>query len=164
MTSLTSPRRWTDLSAAETEQASLVDANLLLWAHHAQFPQHEPARRWWSGLLSSNVPVGIPWPSILAFLRISTHPSALERQLEIGIAWQVVEGWLARPNAFSPLPSERHAPILKHLLVSTRARGNHIPDAHLAALALEWGLLLCSADHDFSCYPGLRWRDPLVGA
>lgn len=150
------------LSAAEIDQAVLVDANLLLWAHHTQFPQHEPALRWWRALLSSSVAVGIPWESILAFLRISTHASALERPLDVGVAWEAVAGWLARPNAFCPLPTERHGPILSQLLVTTRARGNHIPDAHLAALAVEWGLLLCSADHDFSRYPGLPWRDPLV--
>lgn len=150
------------MSAAEPAQASLVDANLILWAHHAQFPQHEAALKWWTALLSSPVAVGIPWPSILAFLRISTHASALERPIQVDAAWQVVEGWLARSNTFCPPPTERHGPILGQLLVTTRAQGNHIPDAHLAALAVEWGLLLCSADHDFSRYPGLRWRDPLA--
>ena len=97
----------------------------------------------------------------LAFLRISTHPRALERPLAIGDAWSVVQGWLERPNVRSPVPTERHAPILGDLLIRARAGGNHATDAHLAALAIEWGLELCSADRDFARYPGLRWRDPL---
>jgi toxin-antitoxin system PIN domain toxin len=142
--------------------AVLVDANLLIWAHHVQFDQHAAARRWWAGTLSGAPVVGIPWPSILAFLRISTHPRALERPLGIGVAWSVVAGWLERPNVRCPVPTERHPSILGDLLVRAKAPGAHTSDAHLAALAIEWGLELCSADRDFARYPGLRWRDPVA--
>jgi hypothetical protein len=113
-------------------------------------------------MLTSRPLVGIPWPTILAFLRLSTHPRALGRPLTIGTAWQVVEGWLERPNVQIPLPTERHAGIFGRLLLTGRASGNHTSDAHLAALAIEWGLELQSADRDFARYPGLRWRDPLA--
>lgn len=142
--------------------ALLVDANLLLWAHHRQFVQHEPARSWWAETLSTVPTVGIPWATSLAFLRLSTHPRALTRPLRIEQAWEVVEGWLRRPNVGCPVPTDRHAAILGELLVEGRATGNHAPDAHLAALAIEWGLELCSADRDFARYPGLRWSDPLA--
>lgn len=148
----------------EVDPAPLVDANLVLWAHHAQFLQHEAARRWWAATLTEAAQVAIPWPTVLAFLRISTHPRALERPLDIGVAWAVVQEWLDRPNVWTPLPTERHRGILARLLVDTRAAGNHTTDAHLAALAIEWGLQLNSADRDFSRYPGLRWRDPLAVA
>jgi toxin-antitoxin system PIN domain toxin len=141
-----------------------VDANLILWAHHRGYAQHAVARRWWRDLLSERALVGVPWPSILAFVRISTHPRALERPLELDRAWQLVEGWLDRPNVWTPVPTDRHRSILASLLRDGRASGNHVPDAHLAALAIEWGLELLSADRDFSRYPGLRWRDPLVEA
>ena len=141
--------------------AILVDANLLLWAHHRQFAEHERARNWWAATLSLVPTVGIPWPSLLAFLRISTHARAFERPLSIAAAWSVAHGWLERPNVRSPSPTPRHAAIFGSLLVAGRASGNHTTDAHLAALAIEWGLELCSADHDFARYPGLRWRDPL---
>ena len=75
------------------------------------------------------------------------HPRALERPLEVGRAWEVVREWLSRPNVRVPVPTDRE---------------NHTSDAHLAALAIEWGLELCSADRDFARYPGLRWRDPLA--
>jgi len=105
--------------------------------------------------------MGIPWPSILAFVRVSTHPRALERPLSMAAAWAVVETWLDRPNTWIPVPTERHRSLLASLLTAGDARGNHVPDAHLAALAMEWGLVLLSADRDFARYPGLRWRDPL---
>jgi toxin-antitoxin system PIN domain toxin len=148
--------------AAESP-AILVDANLVLWAHHRSFAEHEPARAWWAQTLSSVRFVGIPWPTILAFLRVSTHLRALERPLAVREAWSVVEGWLERSNVHVPTPGEHHAELLGDLLVRGQATGNHAHDAHLAALAIEWGLELVSADRDFARYPGLRWRDPLAG-
>lgn len=141
--------------------AVLVDANLLLWAHHTSFGDHAAARSWWGETLSTTPLVGIPWASSLAFLRISTHQRALERPLALEQAWAIVRGWLSRPNVRVPVPTERHGEILGPLLVGGRAVGNHASDAHLAALAIEWGLELCSVDRDFARYPGLRWRDPL---
>ena len=144
------------------DAASLVDANLVLWAHHRQFPWHDKAREWWGKMLNSSPQVGIAWPTIVAFLRISTHPRALRRPLDINVAWSEVKRWLERPNVWIPVPTERHPGILDELLRKGAATGNHVPDADLAALALEWGLELLSADRDFARYPGRRWRDPLA--
>lgn len=144
--------------------AALVDANLLLWAHHRQFAAHDAARAWWAETLSSAPMVAVPWPTVLAFVRISSHPRALERPLDVARAWATADGWLERDNVWVPTPTERHRAILGGLLAEGRAAGNHVPDAHLAALAIEWGLELLSADRDFARYPGLRWRDPLAAA
>lgn len=158
-----SPPPWRPSTAnAERVEAILVDANLVIWAHHEQFALHGPARAWFAATLSTLPIVGIPWPTILAFLRMSTHPRALERPLDIRQAWEAVQGWLARPNVQVLVPTERHAAILGRLLQDGRASANHTSDAHLAALAIEWGLELQSADRDFARYPGLRWRDPLA--
>ncbi|HXG76095.1 MAG TPA: TA system VapC family ribonuclease toxin [Gaiellaceae bacterium] len=142
--------------------AVLVDANLVLWAHHRSFVEHEAARDWWAATLSETPFVGVPWPTILAFVRLSTHPRALSRPVPVGEAWSEVRRWLERSNVRVPVPGERHADLLGDLLVRTNATGNHTSDAHLAALAIEWGLELWSADRDFARYPGLRWRDPLA--
>lgn len=150
----------TDLAASS--EAVLLDANLLIWAHHEQFAEHSAARAWLARELSATPLVAIPWSTILAFLRLSTHPRALSRPLAISQAWAVVSGWLERPNVRVPVPTDRHPQVLGRLLVAGRASGNHTTDAHLAALALEWGLELLSADRDFARYPGLRWRDPLA--
>jgi hypothetical protein len=141
--------------------AILVDANLVIWAHHERFSQHPAARAWWTDALTATPLVGIPWPTILAFLRVSTHPRALTRPLAIDAAWAVVRGWLERGNVRCPVPTDRHESILGELLIRGRAGGDHTTDAHLAALAIEWGLELQSADRDFARYPGVRWRDPL---
>lgn len=142
--------------------AILLDANVLLWAHHRGFPQHERARAWLASALTDIPVVGIPWPSVLAFLRVSTHPRAFEQPLAIGAVWEVVTGWLRRPNVTTPAPTDAHADLLGQLLVAGRATANHTTDAHLAALAIEYGAELCSADTDFARFPGLRWTNPLT--
>jgi uncharacterized protein len=150
------------LAERRAGEAILVDANLVIWAHHRQMPEHQAARSWWAETLSETPLVGIPWPTILAFIRLSTHPRVLERPVALEAAWDVVDGWLKRPNVRCPVPTERHGALLAELLLNARAIGNHAPDAHLAALAIEWGLELVSADGDFARYRGLRWRNPLA--
>jgi uncharacterized protein len=149
---------------ADPEALPLVDANLVLWAHHLQFPRHADAREWWRDTLSHQPRVGIPWPVILAFVRVSSHRRILERPVSLPDAWAEAGRWLDRPNVWVPVPTERHRSVLGRLLIDGQAGGNHTTDAHLAALAVEWGLQLLSADRDFARYPGLNWRNPLAGS
>ena len=78
-------------------------------------------------------------------------------------AWRQVSAWMGAAGVWSPQPTDRHAEILGALLRPTGAQANLVPDAHLAALAIEHGLLLCSADGDFARFPDLRWENPLSG-
>jgi len=139
----------------------LVDANLLIYAHVSTFPQHGAARTWLDKRLNSTVPVGLPWPSILAFLRLVTNPRIFERPESIEEAWKQAEEWLACSPVWTPHPTERHGEILGPLLQGQRLRANLLPDAHLAALAIEHGLILCSTDGDFGRFPGLKWENPI---
>ena len=139
----------------------LLDANLLIYAHVSSFAQHARARGWLDGQLSGSGPVGMPWPSLLGFLRIVTNPRVFERPEPISDAWQQVAAWLDSEVAWIPLPTERHRDVLASLLAATGAQANLIPDAHMAALAIEHGLLLCSTDGDFARFPDLRWQNPL---
>jgi toxin-antitoxin system PIN domain toxin len=141
----------------------LVDANLLVYAYLPRFPQHAAARRWLEEAVSAGPRVGIPWPSILAFLRIVSNPRLFERPSSIEEAWSRVEEWLSNGNVWVPLPTERHASILAGLIPPTGGRAQLVPDAHLAALAIEHGLELESTDGDFARFPGLRLRNPLSG-
>lgn len=140
----------------------LVDANLLLYATIEDYAQHASARTWLEERLNDRARVGIPWPSSLAFLRIVTNRRLFSRPLPIARAWDRVASWLALPNVWVPLPTERHAEVLGALLADAAGAANLVPDAHLAALAVEHGLLLCSTDRDFSRFGGLRWQNPLA--
>jgi uncharacterized protein len=140
----------------------LVDANLLLFTVDRSSPFHEAAAAWLTGVLNGGRRVGIPWPSLAAFVRISTHPRASEHPLSPGGAWRHVEGWLACDPVWIPAPTERHAEILGGLVVSYQLRGNLVSDAHLAALAIEHGLTVCSADTDFARFREIQWVNPLA--
>jgi hypothetical protein len=78
-------------------------------------------------------------------------------------AWTQIEGWLACDVAWIPSPTERHETVLGRLLAAPGIVGDLVPDAHLAALAIEHGLELMSADGDFARFSGLRWTNPLAG-
>lgn len=140
----------------------LVDANLLVYANNASFPQHERARSWLDTRLNGSAPVGLPWPSLLAYVRLMSDPRVLERPRSQAEAWQQAEAWLNCSPAWIPLPTERHREVLGELLRNTATRSNLVADAHLAALALEHGLTLCSTDADFARFPALRWENPLA--
>ena len=140
----------------------LLDANLLIYSHVSDFPQHDAARRWLDGRLAGSARVGLPWPALLAFLRLVTNPRVFPRPESPADAWRQVLDWLAADPVWMPAPTQRHAEVLGEL-VSAVSGPNLWPDAHLAALALEHGLTLVSTDGDFARFPGLRWENPLTG-
>jgi uncharacterized protein len=139
----------------------LVDANILIYAHVSSFAQHPAARGWLDQQLNGSGPVGLPWPSIVAFLRLVTNPRIFEHPESIGDAWRQVHTWLACETAWIPQPTERHAELLGEFLALPGMHGNLVPDAHLAALAVEHGLTLCPTDGDFARFRGLRWLNPI---
>ena len=140
----------------------LVDANLLLYAHISSMPQHAASRAWLEKTLNETARVGLPWPSLTAFVRIATNPRVFERPEGVGEAWGQIEQWLDCPSVWVPAPTERHREVLGTLLLAAGAVGNLVPDAHMAALAVEHGLTLCSTDSDYARFAGLRWENPLA--
>lgn len=140
----------------------LIDANVLLYAVDSASPFHERVGRWLEATLNGPRRVGIPWPSIAAFLRIVTHPRALDRPLTGAEAWGYVEDWLACDSAWIPQPTASHAAVLGGLIAAYDLRGNLISDGHLAALAIEHGLQVCSADSDFARFRQLTWVNVLA--
>ena len=140
----------------------LVDANILIYAHVSSFAQHSIACDWLDEQLNGPSPVGLPWASMIAFLRLVTNPRVFEHPEPIGDALQQVHAWLACETAWIPQPTDRHAELLSQFLVLPGIHGNLVPDAHLAALAVEHGLTLCSTDGDFARFRGLRWLNPIM--
>jgi toxin-antitoxin system PIN domain toxin len=140
----------------------LVDANILLFAVDHRSPFHDRAREWLTERLNGPGRLGFPWPSLVAFLRISTHPSASDRPLGPPEAWRHISEWLAADPAWIPVPTHRHAQVLGSLISTYHLRGNLIVDADLAALAIEHGLGVASADTDFARFTEVRWENPLA--
>jgi uncharacterized protein len=139
----------------------LVDANLLIYASTPAVKEHPSARRWLDETLNGGMRVGLPWASLLTFLRLVANPRVFERPPSLTEAWQQVERWLEVDSVWIPVPTERHHQLFAQLLTQTSERSDLVPDVHLAALAIEHGLTLCSADRDFARFSGLRWENPL---
>lgn len=139
----------------------LVDANLLIYAVNRDLPQHKPAKAWWGKALSGTTTVGIPRVSLLAFLRICTNPRIFPRPLTPEHAIAYVDEWLAQPPVRLVAPGTGHWAILRNLLLQTGMAGNLTADTHIAALALEQGYDIYSADNDFRRFPGLKHINPL---
>jgi len=137
------------------------DVNLLLYATFSSYPQHGKAKEWWESVLSGNQTVNLGHVVLLGFLRISTHPRVFEVPLTLEEAIQVAESWLAQPNTRLISPGEGHWDSLKAMLRAGHAGGNLATDAHIAALASEFGLIVYSNDADFARFPGVKVINPM---
>jgi uncharacterized protein len=140
----------------------LVDANLLLYAANRAAPEHERARAWLDDRLNGTVPLGLPWPSLLAFVRLATNPLVVRHPVAAAHAWRQVDEWLECEPAWTPLPGDGHRRIIGGFLKAQWMTSRLVPDAHLAALAIEHGLTLHSTDGDFARFPALKWENPLA--
>jgi toxin-antitoxin system PIN domain toxin len=140
----------------------LIDANLLIYACTSSFAQHARARHWLEDVLNRGPRVGLPWPSLLAFVRLVSNPRLFSQPRSITGAWEQVEEWLDVSSVWVPIPGERHRELLRGLLRIAGDQSNMVPDAHLAALAIEHGLTLCSTDGGFARFRDLRWENPIA--
>jgi uncharacterized protein len=140
----------------------LVDANLLVYAANTSAPEYPRARSWLDARLNGTAPVGLPWPSLLAFVRLTTNPLVLSQPVSTRDAWGQVQEWLDCEPAWIPVPGDEHAKLFGELLQHGWMTSRLVADAHLAALAIEHGLTCCSTDGDFARFPGLKWENPLA--
>ena len=140
----------------------LIDVNILVYATNTNASQYAAARDWLDRQLIGSHRVGLPWTTLLGFLRLATNARVVARPLTMAVAWKQVSQWLACEPAWIPLPTDRHAGVLGELLAEPGVHGNLVPDAHLAALAIEHGLTLCSTDGDFARFSPLKWMNPLA--
>jgi hypothetical protein len=140
------------------------DLNLLLYAIDDSSPQHERARVWLSDVMSGTETVAFAWTVLLGFIRLATNPRVFADPLAAGDAIEIASGWLEQPNSTLVNPTDRHLAVLQELLAPLGTAGNLATDGHLAALAIEHGAEIHSADTDFARFPGLRWTNPLVAA
>lgn len=140
----------------------LLDVNLLLYAVDSTSQAHDRARVWFEKTLSGSETVALPWHTLMGFIRLTTRAAVMSEPLAVDQAIDYVEEWLVQPCVTVVHPTYRHAALLRDLLNEMGTAGNRVPDAHLAALAIEHGATLYSRDSDFARFPGLRWENPLA--
>jgi uncharacterized protein len=140
----------------------LVDVNLLVYSYNKTSPQHAAARKWFETLISGDEVFLLPWHSILGFLRIATNPRASEHPFGPEAAVEIVDQWLSQPQVRVAHPGDNHWRILRTLVEEGQCRGQLVPDAHLAALAIEHGARLATHDRGFTRFKGLEVFYPLA--
>jgi toxin-antitoxin system PIN domain toxin len=140
------------------------DVNLLLYAIDEGAAPHRRAADWWRECLRGPEPIGLPWSTILAVVRLTTNPRIFASPLSTEAALDLMEGWLSLRHVVALEPTRDHLSIVRRLLDTTGTGGNLVTDAHLAALAMGHRAVLCSADHDFARFAGLTWRNPVATA
>ena len=138
----------------------IPDVSILIHAYNTESSRHAAAREWWERTLRLSRPVGLPWVTMLGFLRIMTHRNILQNPMFPADAIRRIRSWLAAPRVAIIGPGETHDQILFGLLEKLGTAGNLTTDAHLAALAIEFQAELASTDTDFARFPGLRWFNP----
>ncbi len=142
----------------------VLDANLLLYAYDSASTEHKPARKWAEEALSGVEPVGLPWQTISAFLRIATNVRLPGNRFTVEEAAAIVDQWVALPVVHLLAPRDRHWAFFRRLLVEGKASGPLTTDAQLAALTIENGGVLYTTDRDFARFPGLKWVNPLASS
>jgi toxin-antitoxin system PIN domain toxin len=142
----------------------LVDVNLLVFAQNADSPFHRIAKEWWDSELRAKSPIAIAWLTVVAFIRLSTSPQVMSNPLSTAASTAQMNNWLSLPNIQIANPGAKHWTIFHDLINRHKLTGSSVTDAHLAALAIEHGWQLCTADHGFSRFQALRWRNPILGA
>jgi toxin-antitoxin system PIN domain toxin len=140
----------------------LVDVNLLLYSEDTLSDSHQDARTWWERQLSSAEPVCLCWPVLTAFIRIGTNSRAFRRPLSIAEALERMQSWFDQPCVRLIQPTDQHWTIFQRMLRDGKALANLVPDAHLAALAIEHNCVLQTSDADFARFKGLKWNNPIA--
>lgn len=138
-----------------------VDVNVLVFAHRPESPDHEAHRLWLDAARAAPEPLGLSDFVASGFLRVVTHPRVFREPTPLGVALEFVDALRASPATTAVAPGDRHWGIFTDLCRRVGAKGNVVPDAYLAALAVEQGSVWVSADRGFARFPGLRWAHPL---
>lgn len=141
----------------------LVDVNVLVHAFRADAPGHAAHRAWVESLVGSAEAYAVSDHVLAGFLRVVTHPKVFHPPTPIATALAFAHAFRERANAVLVVPGARHWNIFTELCREAAARGNLVPDAWLAALAVESGCEFVTTDRDYARFPGLRWRHPLDG-
>ncbi len=140
---------------------TLTDVNVLVYAYREDAVGHRHYRAWLETLAGSDEAFGLADLVLSGFLRVVTHPRVFDPPSTIAHALEFLGALRGQPNCTLVGPGPRHWAIFTRLCSQSGARGNLVPDAYLAALAIESGSEWITTDRDYSRFPGLRWRHPL---
>ncbi len=140
----------------------LVDVNVLVYAFRTDAPDHTAYAAWLEELVNSDEAYAASDIVLSGFLRVVTHARVFTPPTPVPAALAFVDTFRSQPAAVPLQPGPRHWEIFTRLCRDVSARGNLVPDAFLAAIAIESGSEFITTDRDYARFPGLRWRHPLA--
>lgn len=138
----------------------LADVNVLVYAHREDTAHHAACRAFVERSVNGNESYGISELVLSGFVRVATHPKVFAKPSPLPDALEFAEQLRGRPNGVPVAPGRRHWDIFRSLCIEAGAKGDLVPDAFLAAMAIEAGCEWITTDRDFSRFKGLRWRHP----
>lgn len=138
----------------------LPDVNVLVYAHRKDSPHHDEARRWLEDTIGSDRAYAYSELVVSAFVRIVTHPRVFDPPSTVNAALAFASDLMTPDHAVPVAPGPRHWEIFAKLCRQSKAKGNLVADAYLAALAIESGAEWVSTDGDFARFEGLVWTRP----
>ena len=138
------------------------DTNLLVHAYNLDAPQNIAARRWWEGLINGAEAVGVPWIVATGFIRVVSNATVTASALSPAGAAELVNDWFSYGHIAPIVPGSAHMDHFRRFLNVPGSGPNLVPDAHIAAVAMEYDAEVHSADRDFGRFPGVRWHNPLA--
>lgn len=140
----------------------LCDVNVLVYAHREDAPRHAACREWLESTINGDDAYGVSELVLSGFIRVVTHPKIFVKPTPLADALAFTALLREQPNAVPVAPGPRHWEIFQRLCMASEVRGNLVPDAYLAALAIESGCQWVTTDRDFARFDGLRTRAPAI--
>jgi toxin-antitoxin system PIN domain toxin len=141
---------------------TLIDVNVLIYAHRPDSENHAKYRDWLEDQMNSGERCGYSEIALCGMVRMITHPRIYSDPTPLDIALSYANRLREHDASITVAPGEQHWEIFNRLCEVAGAKGNRVTDAYFAALAIESGAVWITADRDFSRFPGLRWRHPLA--
>ncbi len=140
-----------------------IDVNILLYASDESSPLHDKAARFLHECVSGREVFCLAWVTVMSYVRMATHPAIFDRPLAHEDAARNVEALLATPSCRVIAEKEEFWDVYREVTKDVPTKGNLVPDAHLAALLSQHGVVkLYTHDRDFRKFSFLDVRDPLV--
>jgi hypothetical protein len=138
----------------------LPDVNILVQAFRSDASHHTLCRNWLDSVVNGEARYGLAPQVLSSVIRITTHPKVFAKPSNLDEVLEFCEILLNQPHCMVIQPGERHWEIFARLCLEADDRGNLVPDAWLAALAIESGCEWVTLDRDYARFPGLHWRLP----
>lgn len=138
----------------------LTDVNILVYAFREDAEDHDRYREWLEDVINGDETYGVSDHVLSGFIRVTTNPRTHKSPSTTASAMAFADTLRDQPHASLISPGDRHWDIFRRLCLDGGAKGNLVPDAYFAALAIESGSEWITTDREYARFPGLRWRTP----